>query len=96
MTVSPSLFATTLIVYHNKSLLSIPILKIFKKFFTPYSELTNIKIGGGAFGLKSEPHHRGMKFGISLHVPDNWGRQLAAGGPAGTRTPDRPVMSRLL
>ena len=44
---------------------------------------------GGAFGLKSEPHHRGMKFGISLHVPDNWGRQLAAGGPEGNRTPVR-------
>jgi len=35
---------------------------------------------GGAFGLKTEAHHRGMKLGIAPHCPDDWGRQLAAGG----------------
>ena len=37
---------------------------------------------GGSFGLRfrSEPRHRGINLGISLHVPDNWGWQLAAGG----------------
>ena len=43
---------------------------------------------GGAFGLKSEPRHRGMNLGISPYVPDNWGRQLAAGGDKWTRTTD--------
>ncbi len=42
--------------------------------------------GGGAFGLKSESRRRGMKFVISLHVPDNWKRQLAVGGEKGIRT----------
>ena len=35
---------------------------------------------GGESGNKFELSPRGMKFGISLHIPDNWGRQLAAGG----------------
>ncbi len=40
----------------------------------------------GVVGVKTEPHHRGMKLGISLHAPDNWERQLAAGGVVGVKT----------
>ncbi len=41
---------------------------------------------GWESGNKFELSPRGMKFGISLHIPDNWGRQLAAGGEGGIRT----------
>ncbi len=44
--------------------------------------------------LLSEPHHRGIGFGIALHSNDNWVQAVPAGGPSGTRTPDQPVMSR--
>ena len=37
-------------------------------------------------GFKTEHRHRGMKFGIAPHSPDDWGRQLAAGGGDGSRT----------
>ena len=30
------------------------------------------------FGLKSESHHRGMKFGIALHLIRNWVQALPA------------------
>jgi len=35
---------------------------------------------GGGVGFKTEHRHRGMKFGIAPYSPDDWGRQLAAGG----------------
>ena len=38
------------------------------------------------FGLKSKSHHRGMKFGIALHLIRNWVQALPAGGPEETRT----------
>ena len=38
------------------------------------------------FGLKSESHHRGMKFGIALHLIRNWVQALPAGGADGSRT----------
>ncbi len=44
---------------------------------------------GGVVGVKTEPRHRGMKFGLSLHTPDAWGRQLAAGGGVGVKTEPR-------
>ena len=37
-------------------------------------------------GFKTEHRHRGMKFGIAPYSPDDWGRQLAAGGTDGSRT----------
>ena len=30
-----------------------------------------------------------MKFGISLHIPDNWERHLAAGGAFGLKSKSR-------
>ena len=39
---------------------------------------------GGGVGFKTEHRHRGMKFGIAPHAPDDWGRQLAAGGGGGS------------
>lgn len=47
------------------------------------------RISYGAFGLTSEPHHRGIEFGIAPHSNDNWVRQLAAGGLEENRTPVR-------
>ena len=41
---------------------------------------------GGAFGLKSEPHHRGMKFGLAPHSVDNWVQALPAGGAFGLKS----------
>lgn len=38
---------------------------------------------GGGVDFKAEHRHRGMKFGIAPHFPDEWGRQLAAGGDDG-------------
>ena len=35
---------------------------------------------GGGVGFKAEHRHRGMKLGIAPYSPDDWGRQLAAGG----------------
>ena len=35
---------------------------------------------GGGVDFKVEHRHRGMKLGIAPHSPDDWGRQLAAGG----------------
>lgn len=35
---------------------------------------------GGAFGFKSESHHRGIRFGFTLHSVDNWVQALPAGG----------------
>lgn len=51
---------------------------------------------GGSVGFKAEHSHRGMKFGIALHVPDNWGRQLAAGGNSRARTCDLTDVNRAL
>jgi len=39
--------------------------------------------------FKAEHRHRGMKFGIAPHSPDDWGRQLAAGGDEGFKTEHR-------
>ena len=44
--------------------------------------LSRLLFGGGV-GFKTEHRHRGMKFGIAPHSPDDWGRQLAAGGDEG-------------
>ena len=35
---------------------------------------------GGVFGLKSEPRHRGIRFGIARNTVDNWVQALPAGG----------------
>ena len=40
---------------------------------------------GGHSELKSELCHRGLKLGALPHVPDLWGRQLAAGGACLTK-----------
>ncbi len=37
------------------------------------------RIFGEIFELKSEPHHRGIKFGFALHFVDNWVQALPAG-----------------
>lgn len=44
---------------------------------------------GETFGLKTEPSHRGMKFGSLLSTPDYWVQALPAGGDEGSRTPVR-------
>ena len=43
---------------------------------------------GGGVGFKTEHRHRGMKLGIAPHSPDDWERQLAAGGDNKSRTYD--------
>ena len=43
----------------------------------------------GSVGVKAEYHHRGIKFGIAPPSPNNWERQLAAGGDEENRTPVR-------
>ena len=43
----------------------------------------------GSVGVKAEYRHRGVKFGIAPNSPDDWGRQLAAGGSEENRTPVR-------
>ena len=40
----------------------------------------------GESGLKSTSRHRGMKFGIALHLIRNWVQALPAGGADGSRT----------
>jgi len=42
--------------------------------------LAPCSVFGGGVGFKTEHRHRGMKLGIAPHFPDDWGRQLAAGG----------------
>ena len=61
----------------------------------PYEDREKTRYGGTARML-SEPHHRGMTFGLALHSVDDWVQALPAGGPSRTRTLDRPVMSREL
>ena len=49
-----------------------------------------------AQALKSEHRHRGMKLGVAPHFPDDWGRELAAGGNRETRTLDLTDVNRAL
>ena len=44
---------------------------------------------GRAKPLKSELRRRGIWQGLLPHVPDDWGRQLAAGGGVGFKTEHR-------
>ena len=48
------------------------------------------------FGLKSESHHRGMKFGIALHLIRHGMQALPAGGDMGARTQDLTDVNRAL
>jgi len=41
---------------------------------------TSVLAFGGGVDFKVEHRHRGMKLGIAPNSPDDWGRQLAAGG----------------
>ena len=54
------------------------------------------RIFGGGVGIKTERRHRVMKFGIAPYSPDDWGRQLAAGGNRETRTLDLTDVNRAL
>ncbi len=51
---------------------------------------------GGAFGVISEPHRRGIGLGIALHSDGNRVQALPAGGNIGTRTQDLSDVNRTL
>ena len=44
---------------------------------------------GGGEVVKAEHRRRGMRLGIAPYSPDDWGRQLAAGGDEENWTPVR-------
>ena len=47
------------------------------------------KLFDGGISFKTKHRHRGMRLDVALYSPDDWGRQLAAGGDGGSRTPVR-------